>query len=510
MKRLRLLPLLFLLAMSPPSLPAWGQASDWFGPDPNFTANQGLPGNGFRTPSECFLMGATNGTIGPQWPEYSYIYECEQSGDFAQAARFYRQLARNHPTDEMATYWIDLANLYEGKIDAAMPKLVRDIRRNGYGEDGPVNSLCLRGRVPEALQLLDAEVREPTGKAFRTSGPRRPDDKCQCSAVYYETDRDLRRAVVDFDLCSRTKPLTATEIRQRHLRCFNHRCIRIFFQPTVSTFDRRFKEIFLSAMDQWVAASNKGISYQIVGNRANADIVAMWSQFESEQQSSSKCGLLGNCAQIVSGANLETIQQSLVHIPVFLRIGTHLRDLQCLDACLHQLGHALGIPFHTQAFDDVLSSRPYDGGRPKKWLTEHDRVIARCIYSPTAFPATAIDETALIVPLYGIGPKSIAAASIPLKECGGYPSPHKCLAPLQSVLAPKPSTITVPAVSFRTGISQLKSNESGPIVVFQLPGPDAFATVESISREDPFQALVFSDFSICRQGDPFADNAAVP
>ena len=121
------------------------------------------------------------------------------------------------------------------------------------------------------------------------------------------------------------------------------------------------------AMAAWQKASAGGLRFTRVNDRKHARIRLLWA---SAQQ-----GLYGETRRIdvdgQSGAEVYVL-------PAPLRVGEDrlLRDAIVYLTCLHETGHALGLP-HTAAFDDIMYSFQYGGDIPEYFGRYRRKLVTR-------------------------------------------------------------------------------------------------------------------------------------
>jgi hypothetical protein len=197
---------------------------------------------------------------------------------------------------------------------------------------------------------------------------------------------DFRNRLLEIGFAENTQRLSDEDLRLFDCKRFATNHLSVFIQPRDPKFDEIFVRQVTGALEQWRAAANNGFDYHLTKDRASAQIVASWAPFVDAPRDGSLnkpgwCGILGYC-RTISAPGSTTISQAIIGVPVFLRIGTHLRDQQCMDSCLHLLGHALGASKHSGWDRDVLSAYRNGDSRPHTRLTEHDRLYVRALYSP--------------------------------------------------------------------------------------------------------------------------------
>ena len=106
------------------------------------------------------------------------------------------------------------------------------------------------------------------------------------------------------------------------------------------------------ALEAWQSSSNGGIHLERSGTMESAHIRVFWANGRS--------GLYGESRPIM----VDGVRGAEVYVlPAIARSGDAdplLRDAIVYLTCLHETGHALGLP-HTDAFADIMYSFEYGG-----------------------------------------------------------------------------------------------------------------------------------------------------
>jgi len=109
------------------------------------------------------------------------------------------------------------------------------------------------------------------------------------------------------------------------------------------------------ALRAWQGASAGTLQFNPVKNRELARIRLFWATAEQ--------GMYGEARPIL----VEGKRGAEVYVrpaPLSLNEDKLLRDAVVYLTCLHETGHALGLP-HTAAFDDIMYSFQYGGDIPE-------------------------------------------------------------------------------------------------------------------------------------------------
>ncbi len=151
--------------------------------------------------------------------------------------------------------------------------------------------------------------------------------------------------------------------------------------PTKEPTDCQARDAGLAewALAAWQAASDGALKLERTAKMENAHIRVYWVNGRS--------GLYGEARPIT----VEGVTGAEVYVlPAVARTDDSdplLRDAIVYLTCLHETGHALGLP-HTRAFDDIMYSFQYGGdiaeyfGRYRRQLAARDDIQKRSGISP--------------------------------------------------------------------------------------------------------------------------------
>jgi hypothetical protein len=121
------------------------------------------------------------------------------------------------------------------------------------------------------------------------------------------------------------------------------------------------------AMAAWQSAAPGAIRLQAVKDREHARIRLYWAT--SEQ------GLYGEARPILVDGK-KGAEVYVRPAPLDAQADKLLRDAIVYLTCLHETGHALGLP-HTAAFDDIMYSFQYGGDIPEYFARYRRKLRAR-------------------------------------------------------------------------------------------------------------------------------------
>ena len=121
------------------------------------------------------------------------------------------------------------------------------------------------------------------------------------------------------------------------------------------------------ALQAWQTASAGRLEFSRAANAGDARIVIHWASADQ--------GLYGETRPILihgqPGAEL-----FIRPAPMDLHADRLLRDAVVYLTCLHETGHALGLP-HTAAFDDIMYSFQYGGDIPEYFARYRRKLTTR-------------------------------------------------------------------------------------------------------------------------------------
>ena len=124
------------------------------------------------------------------------------------------------------------------------------------------------------------------------------------------------------------------------------------------------------AIEAWQSASNGRLAFTRVTDEAAARIRIFWASAEQ--------GLYGETREVEEDGR-RVAEVFVLPAPLDLRGDRLLRDAVVYLTCLHESGHALGLP-HTDAFADIMYSFQFGGdidqyfARYRRKLTTRDDI----------------------------------------------------------------------------------------------------------------------------------------
>lgn len=136
--------------------------------------------------------------------------------------------------------------------------------------------------------------------------------------------------------------------------------IRVFVQDdaeavngkTTGGYRETFKSALLGAFDRWCQATGNRVKYQIVPDKEHADIFCMWTSDPLEVTENGTLSERGSAKIIVKGSQIERATLKILTRPI-LEDGVLSED-EMKKACLHEVGHVLGLQGHSTNNHDVM------------------------------------------------------------------------------------------------------------------------------------------------------------
>jgi tetratricopeptide (TPR) repeat protein len=130
--------------------------------------------------------------------------------------------------------------------------------------------------------------------------------------------------------------------------------LRIYIEPghDVQGYSERFDDVLLSAFHEWCKAAGDHISVTRVSSQNQADIFCSWTSNPQEVTVSGTQGERGSARIIAKGNNILRATLKILTKP-FLEEGFLSND-DLKKACLHEVGHVLGLQGHSNNNHDVM------------------------------------------------------------------------------------------------------------------------------------------------------------
>lgn len=159
----------------------------------------------------------------------------------------------------------------------------------------------------------------------------------------------------------------------------------------VNGFREYYNELLVDSIDAWMRASGGRLSYQVVENVRDANIVCTWTDRPDFLKDSGNAVEQG--AAQITARPINDHEDEIGHCRVIVLIkdmqkGTNIPDDVLKMTCLHEFGHALGLAGHSTNNRDVM----FFSEAPSVWaaLTKRDKATMARLYSdyPIQFAQT--------------------------------------------------------------------------------------------------------------------------
>ncbi len=260
----------------------------------------------------------------------------QNSGNLQKATAAYQEALRLHPRMPEAT--LNLAGCYQcaGKLSLSLAWYQRFLDENPHAPESH--------QVSDLINLLQTNERNAAASSVI-----RPEAQAKFQDYYIAVTGNGV-----FRWSQSSLPIK----------------VFVFDGKSVPGFRPEFKDILASAFEEWITASGGRVSYVLVDQPSEADIVCDWTADPSEVKGDGTQGERG-IAQIFAKNNI--INRASIRIltsPVLS--ATTLSDDDLKKACLHEVGHALGLQGHSTNNHDIMF---YTVDTPTVWpvLSRRDK-----------------------------------------------------------------------------------------------------------------------------------------
>lgn len=165
--------------------------------------------------------------------------------------------------------------------------------------------------------------------------------------------------------------------------------IRVFIDggQGIDGFRESYRRILVEAFDAWVKASGNRLSYLLVSDRGQADVVCDWTSNPAEVSEAGTQSERGMAHIFAKGGAIRRATLKILTTPILP--DSTLSDDDMKKASLHEVGHVLGLQGHSTNNHDVM------------FLT---------VDTSTVWPVLSKRDRATITHLYQGYPESTAAA----------------------------------------------------------------------------------------------------
>jgi Tfp pilus assembly protein PilF/predicted Zn-dependent protease len=167
----------------------------------------------------------------------------------------------------------------------------------------------------------------------------------------------------------------------------------------VDGFRESFRRCLVEALDAWIEASGNKLAYTLVSNRANSDVVCEWTDNPADVTGKGTQAERG-ISHVFTSGNIITKGTLKILTRPTLEQGT-LSDEDVKKACLHEVGHLLGLQGHSTNNHDVMFFT-VDTSTVWPVLTKRDKLTMAKLYAGyAAFSKSSAAATTV--------PKALAA-----------------------------------------------------------------------------------------------------
>lgn len=143
----------------------------------------------------------------------------------------------------------------------------------------------------------------------------------------------------------------------------------------INGFRENFPRLLCQAFDAWIKASGNKLSYALVAKQDVADIVCEWTDDPKAiagGTSERGAAYISHRDGIIQHATINILTTPVVNLG-------QLSDTAMMKACLHEVGHALGIDGHSSNNHDVMYAT-VDSPTVESVLSERDRATIHRLY----------------------------------------------------------------------------------------------------------------------------------
>lgn len=120
----------------------------------------------------------------------------------------------------------------------------------------------------------------------------------------------------------------------------------------VEGFRESFRTQFIQALDAWMRACQNRLAYVVVEDKSGADLVCDWTANPAEVSEAGTQSERGIAHIYARGGDIQRATLKILTRPM-LEEGT-LSDDDFKKACLHEIGHVLGLQGHSSNNHDVM------------------------------------------------------------------------------------------------------------------------------------------------------------
>ncbi len=163
--------------------------------------------------------------------------------------------------------------------------------------------------------------------------------------------------------------------------------IKVYIAPGthVRGYHSAWRDILMSAFDEWCNACDNKMAWQLVSSPKGADVVCCWTNCMPGTETEQEAGDTGTLVQTDHSTGRSTILQADMKLLACLD-GVPFNDDEMKKICLHEVGHAFGMQGHSPTPTDIMY--PQTTSRQPTHLTDRDIASMRRLYA--SYPSLGI------------------------------------------------------------------------------------------------------------------------
>lgn len=227
------------------------------------------------------------------------------------------------------------------------------------------------GDIPQAITWYERFLRENPNSPMAVNIPNKVES--------------LRKAGEEFRHDPNSYDYLDSIISNRRYYRWAHEAvpIRIYIEPPINVDGYRpeFGKAFLDALDTWARASHNRLAFLLVPQKSQAQVLCEWTSDPAKVSDEGKAVEQGwtKVRGKVTPYGIVLIDTATIRILTKSRKGTReLTDDDIKKACLHEVGHMLGLNGHSSNNHDVM----FFSESPSVWpaLSKRDKATIMRLY----------------------------------------------------------------------------------------------------------------------------------